>query len=54
MPKPAVETLLVEHLFGLHNYLTTLLKDNGLISSDSLVEQQKIAAIIDPLVQIQT
>ena len=54
MPKPAVETLLVEHLLGLHNHLTTLLKDNGLISTDSLAEQQKIAAILDSLVQIQT
>ena len=54
MPKPTVETLIVEPLLGLHNHLTTLLKDNGQLSSDSLVEQQKIAAILDPLVQIQT
>ena len=45
MPKPAVETFLVEPLLGLHNHLTTLLKDNGLLSSDSFVEQQKIAGI---------
>jgi hypothetical protein len=54
MPKPTVETLIVEPLLGLHNHLTTLLKENGQLSSDSLVEQQKIAAILDSLVQIQT
>ena len=54
MPKPAVETFAVGPLLGLHTNLTTLLKDNGLLSSDSLVEQQKIAAILDSLVQIQT
>ena len=54
MPKPTVESLSVEYLSGLHAYLTKILKDNGLLSSDSLLEQQKIAAILESLVQIQT
>jgi hypothetical protein len=52
MPKPTVETLLVDPLLDLQKCLITILKDNGLLSSDSLLEQQKIAAILDSLVQI--
>jgi hypothetical protein len=52
MPKPTVESLSVECLIGLHANLTQILRDNGLILSDSQVQQEKIAGILQSLVQI--
>jgi hypothetical protein len=54
MPKPTVEALSVDYLNGIHTYLTKILKDNGLLLNDSILEQQKIAIILDSLAQIQT
>ena len=53
MPKATVETLSVEYLSSLHTRLTQILKDNGLISCDPHLDQQKIAAILEPITKIQ-
>ena len=50
MPKPTVESLSVDPLIDFHTHLTSLLRDHGLLSSDSQLEQQNIAAILDSLV----
>ena len=54
MPKPNVETLSVGPLLDLHKYLTEILRNNGLLPNVSQIEQQKIAAILDTVVKIQT
>lgn len=38
MPKSTVEALSVDYLNGIHTYLAKLLKDNGLLSNDSILE----------------
>jgi len=53
MPKPTVESLSVEYLTGLHAHLTQILRDNGLLMSDSQVQQVKIAGILESVVKIQ-
>ena len=52
MPKATVESLSVDYLITLHSHLTQILKDNGLLSSESLIDQQKLAAILEPIAKI--
>ena len=53
MPKTVVETCSFESMCTLHTYLTKILKDNGILSSETQIDQELIAKIIDPLVKIQ-
>jgi hypothetical protein len=53
MPIDTAETLVVNPLTDIYNNLRAILKDNNIVTADTLDEQQKIAKMVDSIVKVQ-
>jgi hypothetical protein len=53
MPEEVAEGLFIKPLTLLYNSLSKLLKDNKVVKEDSVLEQKKIAKMVDSIVKVQ-
>jgi hypothetical protein len=52
MPSEVAEGLFIKPLTLLYNSLSKLLKDNKVVTEDSLQEQKRIAKMVDSIVKV--
>ena len=53
MPVETAETLLVTPLTEIYNSLRKILRDNDIVTAETLEEQQRIAKMVDSMVKVQ-
>jgi hypothetical protein len=52
MPIDTAEMLFVNPLTDIYNTLRAILKDNNIVTADTLEEQQRIAKMVDSIVKV--
>jgi hypothetical protein len=53
MPVETAETLLVTPLTEIYNSLRKILRDNDIVTAETIEEQQRIAKMVDSMVKVQ-
>ena len=53
MPVETAETLLVTPLTEIYNSLRKILRDNDIVTAETIKEQQRIAKMVDSMVKVQ-
>ena len=53
MPVDNAETLLVTPLTEIYNSLRKILRDNDIVTAETIEEQQRIAKMVDSMVKVQ-